>query len=1510
MSLLSSALDSLRGVVNDVTSFYRQHTPEPIQSVAETAVTPFSMGVQGLYHGAVAPFTSLDQHLYSNYVAEPVTTALLAINPAYGNQRGAVDVLFGDLYGKGDSPQAIAAQQDAQRTSPGQAAQAVGGWTPLKGLWNDITHDPLHAGGYPIFRDPTTPEFQQQATETWFGQLTTGGADAYLGWYADPINIGGKVVTEATLPTRNIGKGTETITQTQARLADPEDVIHSTLQRWAETTSPSQLLSDPVVRRSQNSYGMAQALAGARTREEAATIYLASRGDKVAWERLAAEQPLAHEALVNAAGEVDKARALANSLGQPFDDTATVVRDLEAAQARDAWLSAALDPNNRLYGASGTYGVSRSRRLEALRASRADAAYRLRYGYSVEHYADNPLMSRAIRAVRWVGGNSQEGHIALSGPNLHSAPNELLAVLQKGKASPQWTEHWMDRFVNASNESDRLAVVEEIEDVLTRQAARDFGLSDDVAKDVVRLAQSKRTAAIDQFRANKFGLAEDGTAYKNPLAETQLANMVPMLDMAGMRREFKVLSIKKAADEGSLAAEFKMAGFHAFQFADTTLSAVNQLWKPAVLLLRPFAYAGRNVGESQIASMVQVRSIVGDPVHGLPNVFYNSWQRLKRLSVTAYSRDTKRLRTELTGVVDDYAKQVAWHTAERKSLADELADVQKQLDSHAARTAKLKTGVPSRARAAQIDDLEARRADIYENLNVHQESITNLEAAQEDLRKQLLGVEQRARFAERRTNAGPGEAFDQHSAYTDIARSLANSERPQQALQRGVASKRMQTSKWLRSTGRYSVKPGADNYYATLTHLANGQFRNSPWVVRLLNSEHPLDVADWLRTDKDGIAIAKRMGWAADDLDQQVLRMDDLLHRYVPDEQLQRMIAAGEVTEGQVAARLAGKELFPIHGEEATTVLGTGDRTVADYWNQLMEKSFHYIGTLPENNLARWPLYAKDYEIRRAALIDQNWHWLKDQPVGEQERFFKQVERAAHQYALAETNRTIYTITQRTNVADALRYVSPFLSVTMDRFGFYGRMTVENTDQMARLFWAYNAIPTETNSFGDQVVPVMLPGPVARILNLPEGAKLQFSKKSMNLVGQGEPWYNPGFGPPVTVPVAWLVRANADNQNWLTNFILPYGAGSSAADQVLPSSVRKWLNGRRDTDTWGNDFSMVAAWETYRYEAKLRADKPTMEEFAKRADALNLVKFLASTGSPVSVSIESPLAPQLDAYRAMKAADPQGADAQFLAQYPEFYDFMISLTKNPGNVNATQDAINRSKQYSGTLAALGTVDGDSSIAGLLTNDPSKSGFDQAAYVWEKNNPLYPGADNARTSVNVEDALRARQVSHGWQLFNQLDTQTDDLLARGGFTDIQQAGAEQIRALKTLGIEKIAREFPAWWDDYQTRDSGYYEKNARAFATILNDPRVLSDPVTAQWATGAKQYLQLRDWIVAQLIQRRNAGGSVTLKTKANADLWALYDIATRNMKAANPAWADVFTRYFENDNLLPDYARN
>mgnify|MGYP003344337588 CR=1 FL=1 len=79
------------------------------------------------------------------------------------------------------------------------------------------------------------------------------------------------------------------------------------------------------------------------------------------------------------------------------------------------------------------------------------------------------------------------------------------------------------------------------------------------------------------------------------------------------------------------------------------------------------------------------------------------------------------------------------------------------------------------------------------------------------------------------------------------------------------------------------------------------------------------------------------------------------------------------------------------------------------------------------------------------------------------------------------------------------------------------------------------------------------------------------------------------------------------------------------------------------------------------------------------------------------------------------------ADAKFLEDYPDFFNFTASLSSNPTNVQSSVQAVNNIKRYNDLAGELAKI--EPRLVGTIVNDFSGYQFSQAAYDYLYNKQI-------------------------------------------------------------------------------------------------------------------------------------------------------------------------------------------
>ena len=650
----------------------------------------------------------------------------------------------------------------------------------------------------------------------------------------------------------------------------------------------------------------------------------------------------------------------------------------------------------------------------------------------------------------------------------------------------------------------------------------------------------------------------------------------------------------------------------------------------------------------------------------------------------------------------------------------------------------------------------------------------------------------------------------------------------------------------------------------------------------------------------------------------------------------------GDITAQNVKDYLAGiptDHLEPIMDDQMVRM--KFPTNAVDAFHRSVDWGFRKLWTQPEDRLARVPLYKNIYDLQLKGSLDQYADHIAGMSQQQGNAFIRQLEGAASKRAQSDVTRVIYSDGRRTNIAQKLRFISPFLQVTTNRLHYYGTQVLENPQNMAKLFKGWNAIGTTTDQNGKPVVTVNLPCFVADHLGISDSPSLSFQKSSLNLINSGEPWYSPGFGPIASVPLAeWLRQHPQDTPDWVKTMVGSNGLGifpnnyygKDASDLFLPTWTRRLKSS--EGQQYVNTQAQIYAQEMMNFREGRRPHPPTAAEISDRSNGLWLFRTLAafilpaqptlSTGQP-GATAGSGQGAQAQALTAMVQMHSdylkkygKDGDNRFLNDHPEYYDYMISLTQNPTGIVPTNEADRRVVKY----GALADTLHDPKMASLifnLSNDYGK--FEPDAYAWQQDRPVTPGSATAlRTGLDdPEKGYANRVVSRGWSEYVKATQERDALLQQYGYRDIRQKEAgwvatifnSKVAAIQkdTSWVDESGHVVSPWYDDFMTQDNAHYAHAAEDLDRIVHNADYYKANIGQQpWLATAAAYLSQRGEIAAMLDQIQAAGGSGDIRASSNGWLRLVWDAARTRFANADPQWAQIQASKFAHDDLssIPD----
>jgi hypothetical protein len=742
------------------------------------------------------------------------------------------------------------------------------------------------------------------------------------------------------------------------------------------------------------------------------------------------------------------------------------------------------------------------------------------------------------------------------------------------------------------------------------------------------------------------------------------------------------------------------------------------------------------------------------------------------------------------------------------------------------------------------------------------------------------------------------------------------------------------------------LTPKMPEYYTGYANQLNSFFRSpdgriDPAIEMFLNGMKPEQVVSWLRKpenagyarrfniDVPGIKVASERLNVSIDAEDFVGDLYSAYQRYLPDNEVQEAFRNGDVTEQWLRTHFVDNPNMPdIIGRIVPT--SPEARTWQDAMSQVIERAFHFLGSLPETTVARHPLarqiYRAEYKNRlNIALATKRMNVGNDVAeltVDEINGLRMQVIEATRR----EVNSTLFTIIRKSYAGEKMRFIMPFFNAWENTIRRWYGLTRDNPAIAARAGQIVASLnnqpnvvdqdgnPTNEFSYDNKIVLPMPEGAIKAVSLIPgwgkgmaealrsSGTQMSIPVRSLDILFQGEAIA--GFGPIVTIPVNEIVKMKPDLEDLVTSTvlpILPFGPQEGVIRQLFPPAAQKLVSMKGQDEAWSRTFNTVYRYELIRFNLGDRDTLPELAEVKEIADNLYKVKMLSNLVMPFAAQYESTLSFYTQQFRRLQQVYGQNAESLFLEMYPEMSPALISASYNPTGVTASQAALKNTQKYSTLISKIGQTTPE--MIGFLVNDPDgKYDFSEAVYAWQYGNAPVPGStENYRSRRNPADLKKDANTKMGWIEFRKNMNLLDSQLFSQGYTSFSDNGAEELQTLKQMVIADMTSRNRDWAADYYSVDRGKWIYRMQSMTTMLSDPTWMKENGSRPVVQSIAVYLNMRSQIARELASRKAYGMASTLAAKDNADLDGLWNQTIAQLLQGSNEFEDFYNRFLQND---------
>jgi 5'-deoxynucleotidase YfbR-like HD superfamily hydrolase len=1443
----------------------------------------------------IAPALETLYKVNQEAIREPITTYQLVL----GDVEGGIFNFFDPNAWK-------KAYKGAQEISLGQA---VAGGAIAAGR---MSYDPQ----FNIY-DPREREaaFKNSA----WGKFSSGGVDVAAQLFGD-VSIGAaKGLGALKASTLGVGKlnNADAVARAAEDITKAQYGVNNRFTKVLEDFTKNDsvyALSHPMVKSSSNPGLLAHLLGDSVDVDETALILRSALGDPKALDDLKAQRAYISDALEAERGKlsaVDEFKLFAAPDGSgmlPFlnDDAAVTKEALDnykSLAATDKYFADLMEVGKGGGILTRTTGFGLQGIEDVVAKSRAVKFYdKAVGGPKVEIYQPTPF-HRLYQKISWAAGERPAGLVDFNDADSYREIIANITRLEKRvNLTPAQSKSLLDDYIRASTPEQRFVATLNLEGTAMRALAQKHNISEEIATAIYNNYKGARTSALKSIKDKGFMVDTDGSIIKVPQLESQTANFLPLMDF-----DLMDTLLKRNAKSINLIGNTRDAVFN-------SLDLVQDAFKAGALLR--LGYTQRNTIDSQlrIAASVGAFATLRHLGPGLKNVIYDK--------VGMPARLIDRYRPVDAGMTLKQVQQAS------TGVINELKDIKSKIAAVEAKVSLKPDDLDLVGELNTLKLLQEEKQAVYQ----HYTDVLN--------RSPKAQPKQRIGTGSYKVTTSDGQEYILHDAFGgplgDMFRRIASSGN---SFERMVESNTDLYKRRLTTKGIGIVKPTDPAYFDQWAQTLRTQFGNSAVVKQIIAGKTIDDIARWLKSSPDGRDLRRRLAISSDEATEYVTKVSGFLDQYLPiSSNLRNKI--NDITAEDLRTTFKDPTELPIiHGHVLEENLFNVSQIKG---KEIINSLFKLLGTMPEDAFARNPLYVHLYRQEAKRRVDI-MAGLKGDRLGiaDQEAIMSQ----AHKVALREMKGILFNIERKTNLATAMKYVNPFFSAQENAYKTWMKLAAANPSIINKgyLVWQApnreglvtdqdgNPVPVGKTS-GNDVIWVGLPKGITRIPGLDSLTNLGIPKGSLDILFQGgmDILYNQGnpnivsdifpVGPYVAVPVSELVKKQPSLEEAF-KWALPFGPTKDAISGFLPTWFQKLQTrvGNLEDPQFARTYQLI--WKTEQQNAKRDGLPPVnpnkILEMTKNYWSMRTV---ASLVMPFAPRFESPYKYYLDKSREYKRIYGIDSDAKFLEDYPEFFDFSASLSKNPSGVQSSVVAVRNIKKYGGLISELNKI--DPKLIGLIANDPSGYEFSQASYDYLYGKRISPDSpEKFLSSQSPAESQRRVEANKGWIQYNKMSDLIDNELQKRGLSSTQQKGAEDLKYIKEQTIFKLSVQTDAegkpiydkttgtyartaWSDDYLDSDGSKTNRVIAGLGLILNNEDFMKANANNPTWKSVSAYLDIRKLLAKELLKR----DVKSINAKANVDLKYIYDGMVNKLKQDDKlGFSYLYDRFLSQDLIVDKY---
>ena len=637
-----------------------------------------------------------------------------------------------------------------------------------------------------------------------------------------------------------------------------------------------------------------------------------------------------------------------------------------------------------------------------------------------------------------------------------------------------------------------------------------------------------------------------------------------------------------------------------------------------------------------------------------------------------------------------------------------------------------------------------------------------------------------------------------------------------------------------------------------------------------------------------------------------------IVYQYFPDEKVRQQIARQEVTPGELQAALGGRsDLSRISGDDLLFIPKSRIAMAYEMLNRGLDRIWQFIATTPEDRIARWPFYQREFKKQMQQKADV----LDAQGVKLSEPQFEAMRQSAHRAALIELEKTFYNIRRYNNPVYMSRFLMSFPGAFYNSIYRYGRFAMKEPERVFQTALFANdillnlAVDADGNPVDDpsKAEYIIIPGTKKNATDT--GVRIPVASLATVTVNA------PALSYAASALVSEITKRNPKTEEILQETlgpvyeeVFPYGINKNIASGFFGSyqkDLYRAAKGLSDADfirasvqIYAND---VALWE----KNGGVGEEPNYDEAVEKTRDFYLSRGGNKFMNAFSVNQRVPGQMMRDAWykiRSQYPGDQEKARDVFLEQYGDWARwYTYSGTNYQAFVPPTQDAYDRIwVKYPDIAREMAKDENSIEFINLLALGTDGE-YSAAVANYLRDNPLPGKTDPVATIKDAGQFEVQIKKNDGWSWYNKQKIKFDSEIKRLR-TLRDDASTEAAKDRFRNQIDQLESQWKSWVGEYKEvnqawgnafdgdRSGNVANNAARQLRNIMKHPKFSKDEGKTQLWQDISYFLDNRDIALKSL-----EGVSSDEKKRIKAQFAEWVEV---NVLEDSPEFNEAWQRYF------------